>query len=291
MLQVEYVRSENNKKKRKADVRDIEIEPSFHNSALIKFLDTRNRSSIILNNQTNDKHFDYGKTLKSSSSSSSSKVINDSGQSDIPKIKVEKKWKVISAADVPQNGVGGGGGDDNNNVVKVFFSCGIITGGGHFGVRLTGHNKELNNLTNKNNNNNKLFRFNEEDLKIEEVCRKKERENVGAEDFPFFFLNNFFFFKVESNLSIVGLDVRWPPSILSISPRHLETYPNVSVTALLQFTPTKCSPIQGSPVPETWLDLIFCGHSLIGCSHRNSSHHQVRILFFFPTGNFSSFPV
>ncbi|KAL0276483.1 UNVERIFIED_CONTAM: hypothetical protein PYX00_004046 [Menopon gallinae] len=79
----------------------------------------------------------------------------------------------------------------------------------------------------------------------------------------------------SSDPSVVGLDVRWPPAILSIDPRHIETYPDVAVTGLVRFLPTVCFPAVGAPVPETWLDLLSCGHSPVGCTDANSTFSQV----------------
>ena len=69
------------------------------------------------------------------------------------------------------------------------------------------------------------------------------------------------------------LDVRWPDASLSLEPKTIPTYPEINVTARVVFHKTNCKPAIGTLVPETWLDLIYCGHSPVSCT--NSTHKQV----------------
>lgn len=71
---------------------------------------------------------------------------------------------------------------------------------------------------------------------------------------------------------IMQLDVRWPPVSLSIEPQEIETYSDQEVTASVIFPKSYCDPSMGSLVPETWISLIYCGHSPIECKLDNISH-------------------
>lgn len=90
-----------------------------------------------------------------------------SSQSQIPQIEVERKWTVIHSSSVPFS--------NDSRSVRVKFPCGVVTRGGHFGVRLTGHDDKINNLTMKTRGH---------------ACRKSERtsciEKVGVKslDYP-----------------------------------------------------------------------------------------------------------
>ncbi|RZF33561.1 hypothetical protein LSTR_LSTR008207 [Laodelphax striatellus] len=72
---------------------------------------------------------------------------------------------------------------------------------------------------------------------------------------------------------MVELEVRWPGARLGLEPPAVATYPEDPVTATVQFEETSCHPAIGSLLPETWLQLIYCGHSVHSCS--NSSHRQI----------------
>lgn len=262
LLEVEYVREEHELQKRSP----IENELVDHNS-LTKFVDTKNTTDFLdvpedFLNRSGTKQIPRDKIKLESLSR-----VFDSNESQIPQIKVSKKWTILGSVIVPPTE------GNESDVVKVKFPCGVITRGGQFGVRLTGMNQELNNLTRKH----KSSKSSRTDTSfISEVC------------FCFSFLKTKYFkvkvlnssFQIGSNLSIVGLDVRWPPCVLSISPRHIETYTDVPVIALLQFLPTKCAPAVGAPIPETWLDLMSCGDSPSGCNGVNSTRKQVSILRF-----------
>lgn len=79
-----------------------------------------------------------------------------------------------------------------------------------------------------------------------------------------------------------SLDVRWPMPQLSLTPEHVQTYPENPVKAILEFPEVVCPPVTDSPVsaiPEFWLELHYCGHSLLTCDNErenfNRSHVQV----------------
>ncbi|RZC37859.1 hypothetical protein BDFB_012842, partial [Asbolus verrucosus] len=80
-----------------------------------------------------------------------------------------------------------------------------------------------------------------------------------------------------------SLDVRWPMPQLSLTPEHIQTYPEQPVMAILEFPDVVCPPVADSPpsaIPEFWLELHYCGHSLLTCdndddSRQNNSNVQV----------------
>ncbi|XP_068082960.1 uncharacterized protein gogo [Anabrus simplex] len=74
---------------------------------------------------------------------------------------------------------------------------------------------------------------------------------------------------------IQELDVRWPAVVLNLAPARIQTYPELPVTATLEFPGIKCRPAAGAVVPELWMELLFCGHSPIGCTDTNATHKQV----------------
>ncbi|KYB29521.1 hypothetical protein TcasGA2_TC032006 [Tribolium castaneum] len=94
-----------------------------------------------------------------------------------------------------------------------------------------------------------------------------------------------------SNSTLVGdddsvitrsLDVRWPMPQLSVTPEHIQTYPETPVMAILEFPEVVCPPVTDSPIsaiPEFWLELHYCGHSLLTCDNddnrQNNSNVQV----------------
>lgn len=70
-----------------------------------------------------------------------------------------------------------------------------------------------------------------------------------------------------------SLDVRWPMPQLSLTPEHVQTYPERPVTAILEFPEVVCPPMADSPasaIPEFWLELNYCGHSLLTCDNNDS---------------------
>lgn len=72
----------------------------------------------------------------------------------------------------------------------------------------------------------------------------------------------------ESSVITRSLDVRWPMPQVSLTPEHVETYPERPVMAILEFPGIVCSPKMDSPaigIPEFWLELHYCGTSLISC--------------------------
>ncbi|XP_071051599.1 uncharacterized protein [Onthophagus taurus] len=65
-----------------------------------------------------------------------------------------------------------------------------------------------------------------------------------------------------------SLDVRWPMPQLLLTPEHIQTYPEEPVTAILEFPEVVCPPIIDTPpsaIPEFWLELHYCGHSILMC--------------------------
>lgn len=67
------------------------------------------------------------------------------------------------------------------------------------------------------------------------------------------------------------LDVRWPSPRLSLTPEHVQTYPEGPVTAILEFPEVICPPVSEkvpTAIPEFWLELHFCGPSLVTCDDR-----------------------
>lgn len=140
LLEVEYVREEHELQKRSA----VETESVDHNS-LHKFVDTRYGTDILdigdFVNRSGTKQSQ--ENLRDRIKLESLSRVFDSNENQIPQIKVSKKWTVLGSVIVPPPQ-----GNDSN-VVKVKFPCGVITRGGQFGVRLTGINQQLNNLTRK----------------------------------------------------------------------------------------------------------------------------------------------
>lgn len=70
---------------------------------------------------------------------------------------------------------------------------------------------------------------------------------------------------------------------LSVTPEDIQTYPERPVMAILEFPEVVCPPVADSPIsaiPEFWLELHYCGHSLLTCdnndSRQNNSNVQVR---------------
>lgn len=77
--------------------------------------------------------------------------------------------------------------------------------------------------------------------------------------------------------------MRWPMPQVSLTPEHVETYPERPVMAILEFPGIVCSPKTDSPaigIPEFWLELHYCGTSLLTCGSGydgNQTNAQVRI--------------
>jgi len=65
---------------------------------------------------------------------------------------------------------------------------------------------------------------------------------------------------------VVPLDVRWPEARLLLTPQRIATYPEDPVTAAVEFPGSRCPPAPDAPMPESWLELLFCGHSIEGCT-------------------------
>ncbi|XP_018569476.1 uncharacterized protein LOC108909578 isoform X2 [Anoplophora glabripennis] len=79
-----------------------------------------------------------------------------------------------------------------------------------------------------------------------------------------------------------SLDVRWPMPQLTVTPEHIQTYPESPVTAIVEFPEVVCPPVADSPasaIPEFWLELHYCGHSLLTCDNppddQNKTGNQV----------------
>ncbi|XP_075228133.1 thrombospondin-1 like protein golden goal [Lycorma delicatula] len=73
---------------------------------------------------------------------------------------------------------------------------------------------------------------------------------------------------------MVELEVSWPAARLALEPPIIQTYPESPVTATVQFEEAACHQEIGTLLPETWLQLLYCGHSPHTCNN-NSSHKQV----------------
>lgn len=74
-----------------------------------------------------------------------------------------------------------------------------------------------------------------------------------------------------------SLDVRWPMPQLSLTPEHVQTYPENPVMAILEFPDVVCSPKTDSPavaIPEFWLELHYCGSSLLTCDNNLSANQS-----------------
>ncbi|CAH0553889.1 unnamed protein product [Brassicogethes aeneus] len=70
-----------------------------------------------------------------------------------------------------------------------------------------------------------------------------------------------------------SLDVRWPMPQLSLTPEHVQTYPEHPVMAILEFPEVVCPPVAdslASAIPEFWLELHYCGHSLLTCDNNDA---------------------
>lgn len=78
--------------------------------------------------------------------------------------------------------------------------------------------------------------------------------------------------------------MRWPMPQVSLTPEHVETYPERPVMAILEFPGIVCSPKTDSPaigIPEFWLELHYCGTSLLTCGSGydgNQTNAQVRTM-------------
>lgn len=90
----------------------------------------------------------------------------------------------------------------------------------------------------------------------------------------------------DSSVIMRSLDVRWPMPHLTLTPEHIQTYPETAVSAILEFPEVVCPPVADSPasaIPEFWLELHFCGHSLLTCDNppddQNRSSTQVSSTF------------
>ncbi|XP_018332214.1 uncharacterized protein LOC108741789 isoform X2 [Agrilus planipennis] len=80
---------------------------------------------------------------------------------------------------------------------------------------------------------------------------------------------------------IKPLDVRWPTPQLKITPEYVQTYPQKPVRAIIEFPEVKCSPVQEEVnfVPEFWLELYYCGHSLIECGEKTLGDNKTQAIY------------
>lgn len=77
-----------------------------------------------------------------------------------------------------------------------------------------------------------------------------------------------------------SVDVRWPMPQLSLTPEHVQTYPESPVMAILEFPEVVCPPVADSPasaLPEFWLELHYCGHSLLTCNSQTGNVNQTHV--------------
>lgn len=143
LLEVEFVRSENRELEKRSVIDGDEFPHKINYSALYKFVDTRNNGTDFLDGGDFVNRSGTKENLRGRAKLESLSRVFDGNENRIPQIKVSKKWTVVGSVIVPPTE-----GNDSG-VVKVKFPCGVITRGGQFGVRLTGINQELNNLTRK----------------------------------------------------------------------------------------------------------------------------------------------
>lgn len=89
-----------------------------------------------------------------------------------------------------------------------------------------------------------------------------------------------------------SLDVRWPMPQISLTPEHVETYPERPVMAILEFPGIVCSPKTDNPtigIPEFWLELHYCGTSLLTCdSSYDVNQTSVQVRIFYLLGRYTS---
>ncbi|GJQ74469.1 hypothetical protein Trydic_g21338 [Trypoxylus dichotomus] len=86
----------------------------------------------------------------------------------------------------------------------------------------------------------------------------------------------------EEDMITRTVDVRWPMPQLSLTPEHVQTYPETPVTAILEFPEVVCPPVKDSPpaaIPEFWLELHYCGHSILTCDHYGQNASNVQVLY------------
>lgn len=132
----------------------------------------------------------------------------------------------------------------NKTIVKI--PCGYFSKGGQYIVLIK---KQTQLYSYNNSNNNKSSSSSSSDGNDEEVITKV-------------------------------IDVRWPLPQLSLTPEHVQTYPESPVMAILEFPEAVCPPVADSPaiaLPEFWLELHYCGHSLLTCDSHATSVNQTNI--------------
>ncbi|XP_054271484.1 uncharacterized protein LOC128992100 [Macrosteles quadrilineatus] len=132
---------------------------------------------------------------------------------------------------------------------QVVFPCGVICHGGQFGLRLASGLECTSNSSTYSSTTTSV-----DDNETTETDVTTTSWHSTEDD-------------------IVPLDVRWPGVTLEAEPKSVQTYPEQPVVARVMFHNTYCQPSIGSLVPETWLNLVYCGHSPLGCV--NSTHKQV----------------
>lgn len=67
----------------------------------------------------------------------------------------------------------------------------------------------------------------------------------------------------------------WPRARLSLGPKEIVTYPEEAVRATVEFLGVRCPSAKGSPVSESWLELVYCGPVLSDCTYNNYTQRQV----------------
>ncbi|CAG9823776.1 unnamed protein product [Phaedon cochleariae] len=81
----------------------------------------------------------------------------------------------------------------------------------------------------------------------------------------------------DSSVITRSLDVRWPMPQLSLTPENLQTYPERPVNAILEFPEVMCPPKADTPasaIPEFWLELYYCGQSLLTCDNSETGMNR-----------------
>nr|XP_018908175.1 PREDICTED: uncharacterized protein LOC109037809 [Bemisia tabaci] len=163
-------------------------------------------------------------------------------------------WSLIGSIPLPVQTPTHINSSDVYQMVVVKFPCGVITQGGKYGVRLRIDEAD-------HSTSNSVLPANEFRAQVPSfpTAQYPGDEHADSEDAE----------------EIYEMEVRWLGASLTLHPQEIQTYPETPVTATLMFQTPQCEPVVDSLVPETWIDLLYCGHSTIGCTHTNSSHRQL----------------
>ncbi|XP_065157281.1 uncharacterized protein gogo [Atheta coriaria] len=138
------------------------------------------------------------------------------------------------------------------NTTIVTIPCGYFSKGGQYYVLFKKQGQQALNFNYGNNTGTTMSTttFSSAEEEEEDVGRHQDDEIVTR-----------------------ALDVRWPMPQLSLTPEYVQTYPERPVMAILEFPEVICPPMADSPpaaIPEFWLELHYCGHSLLTCDDNNN---------------------